>query len=152
MDTDVDGDHAAMPANGAGAEVALDGARWGFVPGGEIAHLDEVDCPAMAFMGILGGKWVMPILYRLDVDRVVRSGDLERAIPGITRKELTKRLRQLERLGLVQRTVHAEVPPRVDYSLTAEAGRVLPAVRELSRWAEGNGERIREMLASWDRA
>lgn len=150
MATDDAASYAQMPSSPNRAAPAS-GGDWGFIPQGDIAHLDEIDCPAMALMGVFGGKWVMPILYRLDLDGTVRSGELERTIPGITRKELAKRLRQLERLGLVQRTVHAVVPPRVDYALTPEAGKVLPALRELSRWAEANAPRIRGMLASWDR-
>ena len=65
----------------------------------------------------IGGRWKMPILWRLD-KRSFRTGELMRDIPGITQKMLTQQLRELESNGYVHRKVYPEVPPRVEYSIT----------------------------------
>lgn len=79
------------------------------------------------------GRWKLEILFRLFEQPVLRFSELERDIGTVSQKMLTQHLRELEQDGLIGRTVHAEVPPRVDYRLTA-AGRglydVLTALRE----------------------
>jgi DNA-binding HxlR family transcriptional regulator len=68
---------------------------------------------------VLFSRWTTPILWTLNEFRRQRFGELERHIPTITPKVLTQRLRQLERDGLITRTHHAEVPPRVEYEISA---------------------------------
>jgi DNA-binding HxlR family transcriptional regulator len=74
----------------------------------------------------------------------VRFRHLQRAVHPITQKELTKRLRALERSGLVHRRVYAEVPPRVEYRLTDLGLTLMPALTALSEWAERYGPVIDE--------
>lgn len=70
-------------------------------------------------MDLLAGKWSLPILYRLmAAEGPMRFGALQRAIGRVTQKELTRHLRQFEMLGLIERAVFPEVPPRVEYTLT----------------------------------
>ncbi|MDA8453888.1 helix-turn-helix transcriptional regulator [Acidovorax sp. GBBC 3334] len=66
--------------------------------------------------------------------RVYRFGELRKAIPGITQHMLTAQLRELETDGLVSRTVFAEVPPRVEYAITAKARGLGPTMEALTRW------------------
>ncbi len=101
----------------------------------------EAFCPMAVLLETLSGKWSLPILFRLiRADRPARFGELQRDIAPITQKELTKYLRQFEALGLVTRTVYAEVPPRVDYAIT-EYGRTLKEpLGHLMRWAETKGK------------
>lgn len=82
---------------------------------------------------ILSGKWKLEILWLLN-QRVHRFGELGRAIPEITQHMLTAQLRELERDGLVSRTVFAEVPPRVDYAITAKARRLAPVMESMIAW------------------
>lgn len=78
----------------------------------------------------------MVILFHLFGAKLLRFSDLERAIPAISQKMLVQQLRQLERDGIVQRTVHHQVPPKVEYSLTAWGQDLCPALDALLTWAE----------------
>ncbi len=87
-----------------------------------------------AAMRLLEGRWKLVILFQLFGGKVQRFSDLERLIDGISQKMLAQQLRQLEADGLVTRTVHAEVPPRVDYRLTDWGQSLCPALDGLLRW------------------
>lgn len=97
-------------------------------------------CPMVQLLDTLAGRWSFPVLYRLIVrDGPMRFGELQREIGRVTQKELTKRLREFERLGLLTRKVYAEVPPRVEYSIT-EYGRSLRApLAALAQWSAQSG-------------
>ncbi|WP_244238356.1 winged helix-turn-helix transcriptional regulator [Corallococcus terminator] len=84
---------------------------------------------------LIEGRWKLVILFQLFGGRVVRFSEFERAIPGISQKMLAQQLRQLERDGLVNRVVYPEVPPRVEYRLTAWGQSLCPALDGLLRWA-----------------
>lgn len=93
----------------------------------------------MAFCGVtyaielLGGRWKLLILYKLE-KKTLRFIELKKKLPGITDRMLTLHLRELEKSGLISRTVYAEVPPRVEYSLTAIARRLIPVWQMLEQW------------------
>lgn len=95
--------------------------------------------PVQLSLDLIGGKWKMPILWRLR-DRTLRYGELRRSLNshlptgGVTDKMLTAQLRELERDGLVARTVHAEVPPRVEYAITQRGLRAIPCIEALQRF------------------
>lgn len=97
-------------------------------PGGAAALVEGA-------LRLVGGRWKLGILFRLYARPVRRFSDLERALPGVSQKMLTQQLRELERDGLVARTVHPEVPPRVEYQLTAVGEALRPALLELRLWA-----------------
>lgn len=86
----------------------------------------RIQCPISFVLEILGGKWSILILREL-FQGERRTSQLLAALPGISTKTLTQRLRNLEQHGLLERRVYAEVPPRVDYRLT-ERGRELQPV------------------------
>jgi DNA-binding HxlR family transcriptional regulator len=90
---------------------------------------------------LLSGKWKLEILWLLN-QRVHRFGELRKAIAGITQHMLTAQLRELEADGLVSRTVFAEVPPRVEYEITAKARGLGPAMEALSAWWSEHGSSI----------
>lgn len=75
-------------------------------------------CPFATTQKVLTGKWSIMVMYQLSTG-TKRFNQLQRLLPGVTQTILTKQLRQLEKDGLVTRIVYAEVPPRVEYSLSA---------------------------------
>src|SRR5438270_14059516 len=85
----------------------------------EITVYDE-DYPARRLLELIGDKWTPIIVYILG-QGTKRYGEMQRHLPGVSKKMLTQTLRALERNGLLNRKVYAEVPPRVDYSLTRGA-------------------------------
>ena len=82
------------------------------------------------------GRWRLLILFHLFGGKVLRFSDLERAIPAISQKMLAQQLRQLEADGIVQRMVHNQVPPKVEYQLTTWGQSLCPALDALLKWAE----------------
>ncbi|PWK14482.1 winged helix-turn-helix transcriptional regulator [Tumebacillus permanentifrigoris] len=99
------------------------------------------NCPVEATLDVIGGKWKALILWRLQ-DQVVRFGDLKRMIPGVTQKMLTQQLRELEQDGLILRTVYAEVPPKVEYSMTEYGESLRPLLRLMCQWGVGHMEKM----------
>jgi DNA-binding HxlR family transcriptional regulator len=92
---------------------------------------DLPGCAMEASVAIIGGKWKGVILFHLLEGRM-RFNELQRQMPGITARLLTKQLRELEEDGLVLRTVYPVVPPKVEYSLTAEALDLAPLLHSLN--------------------
>jgi DNA-binding HxlR family transcriptional regulator len=82
---------------------------------------------------IIGGKWKALVLWNLR-SGAMRFTELSKAIPGISEKMLSLQLKQLESDRVIQREVFAEVPPRVEYSLTEEGLTLLPMLEEMARW------------------
>lgn len=92
-------------------------------------------CPVEVAVAVVGGAWKMTTVKYLG-ERTHRFGELRRRVGPVTPRVLTRQLRELESDGLVTRTVYAEVPPRVEYSLT-ELGRSLaPLVDRLDEWGK----------------
>jgi len=91
-------------------------------------------CMLTLAMDLVGGKWKMVILWRLQ-NGVVRFSELKRQLGGITQKMLTQQLRELEDSGFVNRTVYPVVPPKVEYSLTEEGKKLIPALNALCQWS-----------------
>ena len=89
--------------------------------------------PVELAQDVIGGKWKMPILWRLR-ERVWRYNELRRDLKQVTHKMLTQQLRELERHGLITRTVHPVVPPHVDYAITPVGRSSLPAIEALRAW------------------
>ena len=84
----------------------------------------------------IDGRWKMPILAHLSGNETMRFSDLQRAIPQASQKMLTQHLRELERDGIVGRTVYPEVPPRVEYRLTDLGRGLTPVFLALADWAD----------------
>jgi DNA-binding HxlR family transcriptional regulator len=88
-----------------------------------------------AALKMLEGRWKLLILFQLFGGNVRRFSELERAIPEVTQKMLTQQLRQLEADGIVHRVIYPEVPPKVEYSLTAWGQSLCPALDALLKWS-----------------
>jgi len=98
-------------------------------------------CPSQEILALIGGKWSMLLLCVLR-DGPVRTGELARRVGGISQKMLTQTLRELARHGIVTRKDYGEIPPRVEYELTA-LGRSLSAlVVEIENWVTANYRRM----------
>jgi DNA-binding HxlR family transcriptional regulator len=100
----------------------------------------EYHCALDVTMAFIGGKWKSIVLWYLRKD-TRRFSELNRLIPGITEKMLSLQLRELEKDGLLVRTVYAEVPPRVEYALSDEGRTLLPLLEELASWGRQMGSR-----------
>lgn len=98
----------------------------------------ELACPVSPVVDIVFSRWTTPILWSLHTFGRQRFVELERRIKGITPKVLTQRLRQLERDGLVIRTYHPEVPPRVEYEISDLGLSLAPLFAHLTEWAAAN--------------
>ena len=102
-------------------------------------------------MGIIGGKWKPAIVYALVMEGTLRFTELRRRIPGVTQRMLAQQLRDLERHGLVAREHHAEIPPRVEYSVTRLGRSLHPIFKSVCDWAGGNFADVEKARARYDR-
>lgn len=94
-------------------------------------------CSVEGTLNLIDGKWKIVILYKL-LRGTLRFSEIRRLIPAVTQRMLTTQLRELEADGLVTRTVYAQVPPRVEYSLS-ELGRSLePVLMAMKAWGDAN--------------
>ena len=96
---------------------------------------DRPACPVEATLELIGGKWKGIVLFYL-LGGKMRFSELMRQIGCVTQRMLTKQLRDLESSGLVNRIVYAEVPPRVEYELTAVGRSLEPILLELKAWGQ----------------
>ncbi len=103
-----------------------------------------VDCPARHVLGLLAEKWALLVIHALS-EGTSRTGQLRRRVTGVSEKMLIQTLRRLETHGLIHRTSYAEVPPRVEYELTALGWSLSSVVTALDNWVEANAEQ----MASW---
>ena len=100
-------------------------------------HQAYTNCPVEAGLDLIGGKWKSILLFRV-MEETRRFNELRRLVPSMTQRMLTNQLRELERDGLINRKVYAQVPPKVEYSIT-EFGRTLePVLVALKNWAESH--------------
>ena len=118
--------------------------------------MDHQNCPVKLTASIIGGKWKAPLLFYLE-GRTRRFCELQRLIPGLTKKMLTQHLRELEHDGIVNRKVFAEVPPHVEYSLTRHGESLKPILKLMSAWGKrhraryGTVSRNKKSAANSDR-
>ena len=93
----------------------------------------QEECPLTYAMKVTGGKWKPIILFRLS-QGINRFGILSRSIEGISKNMLTQQLRQMESNKIINRKIYAEIPPRVEYSLTTRGESLLPIFKSLADW------------------
>lgn len=100
---------------------------------GDKAYDCAAGCPVEATLDLIDGKWKAVILFHL-LNDTIRFNELRRRLSRITQRMLTRQLRELEADGLIHREIFAEVPPRVEYSLTTLGRSLEPVVRQLWTW------------------
>ncbi|MFI0504519.1 winged helix-turn-helix transcriptional regulator [Streptomyces albogriseolus] len=110
----------------------------------------EFACPVSPVVDIVFSRWTTPVLWALHAYGRQRFVELERRIGTITPKVLTQRLRQLERDGLVVRTYHPEVPPRVEYEISELGLSLAPLFARLSEWGAAHLDRVEEARRAYD--
>ena len=93
----------------------------------------EINCPAEIALKVISGRWKLLILREL-LGGVTRFGELHRALSGISEKILTQHLRELEKDGVIDRKVFAQVPPKVEYSLTDSGKTLKPILDSMHEW------------------
>ncbi len=101
-------------------------------------------CPVATLVDLIGNKWKLLIIRNLLVS-TTRFGELKTGLPGISQKVLTDNLRSLESDGLVIRTVFAEVPPRVEYSLSDLGNTLRPLFKSMEAWGNIYKESISDI-------
>jgi len=109
------------------------------------------DCDVRQILDRIGDKWSLLVIALLD-NRSMRFTELKKTIDGISQRMLTVTLRQLERDGLVSRTVHPVVPPRVDYALTPLGVTLHATIQSLVTWTESHQSEIAVARARYDAA
>jgi len=102
--------------------------------------MEEFYCPVNLTSDVIAGKWKPLVIYYLET-RTRRFGELQKLIPGMTKKMLTQHLRELERDGVVSRKVYPEIPPKVEYSLTRHGESLKPILKLMSAWGTKHRER-----------
>lgn len=105
-------------------------------------------CGIDAAVDVIGGKWKVLILWELAGGVPRRFAEIRRGLPGVSEKVLAQHLRELERDGVVHREVYPEVPPRVEYALTAAGTELNTALVGLGRWGTAHKERLERIRAA----
>ena len=93
-------------------------------------------CPLSAAIDVIGGKWRLPVIWAIHKNGVVRYNELKRQVEGITNMMLTQSLKELEGHGVVKRTQYAEIPPRVEYTLSNKGEALIPTLKAVADWGK----------------
>lgn len=113
--------------------------------------IDHSTCMSMAdILNRIGDKWTVMVVSMLARNGILRFNELKRQINGVSQRMLTLTLRNLERDGLVTRTIYPEIPPRVEYSLTGLGRSLESPISSLWEWSAENGASVVEARAIYD--
>ena len=99
-------------------------------------------CPIRTVVAWFGDKWSLLVLLVIDGEGVVRFNELGRMIPDISTRVLSTTLKTLEADGLIDRKVYAQVPPKVEYTLTETGKSLIPLIMQLTEWAMNNMKNV----------
>lgn len=109
-------------------------------------------CPARHVLAVIADKWSLLLIHALAHGGTLRTAELRRCVEGISEKMLIQTIRRLERFGLVARQAYAEVPPRVEYSLTPLGHSLSEPIRAIDHWVERNVAEIARAQQAFDQA
>ena len=115
----------------------------------KISFDDLSNCPVTATMRLIGGKWKILVLHLINND-INRFGKMNLMLRTISKQMLTTQLRELEVDGLIQRRIYAEIPPRVEYSLTDIGERIATKLRELIELVEDERPAVRKAQSEYE--
>ncbi|SRR5579872_1492580 len=110
-----------------------------------MTYTTKLACPIQRTIAMIADKWKVIVIGNLG-EGTMRFRELQRAMVGVTPKVLTRQLRDLEHDGLVTRKAYAEIPPRVEYSLTPLGRSLLPILHQLHNWAVANSDTLLSRL------
>ena len=110
----------------------------------------EIDALSTELLGHVADKWTLVVLEELAEHGTLRFSELRRKIPGVSQKMLTQTLRQMERVGLVTRNIHAVIPPKVEYELSKLGYSLGTAVCQLWLWVAENAEAMTKAQDQFD--
>jgi DNA-binding HxlR family transcriptional regulator len=108
--------------------------------------MKNAGCLVETTLAVIGGRWKVLVLQQL-FEGVKRFNALHRALAGITHKTLTQQLREMEADGIIGRKVYAQIPPKVEYSLTPLGKTLKPVLTAMHTWAERHGKALRDGCA-----
>ena len=97
--------------------------------------INYASCPVTHCMSVIGGKWKTIIIYLISIG-INRFGVMQRNIEGISKQMLTSQLRELEKDGILERKIYAEIPPRVEYFITSKGKTLSPIIDSMKTWGE----------------
>ncbi|MCM0593966.1 MAG: helix-turn-helix domain-containing protein [Gloeotrichia echinulata IR180] len=103
----------------------------------EAQNDSRLTCEVETTLKVIGGRWKVLIIRELMLG-VKRFGELQRSLPGVTQKMLTQQLREMEEDGIIHREVYAQIPPKVEYSLTPLGESLTPILYAMHEWAVKN--------------
>jgi DNA-binding HxlR family transcriptional regulator len=115
------------------------------------AELYQGNCPTRAVLDRIADKWTTLIIGILAQHDRRRFSELKRLIGGISQKMLTQTLRELERDGLVKRTMYPEIPPRVEFALTPLGKTLCGPISALTQWAHEHIDEVKRAQNEFDR-
>lgn len=101
----------------------------------EYEKLNKYDCPIDFTMNLIVGKWKVLIIWELG-EGTKRFTELEKLLPGISRKVLVEQLKELELYQIIERKVYPQIPPKVEYSLTEQGKELFPVFDSLYKWGQ----------------
>jgi len=107
-------------------------------------------CPIRNVVARFGNKWSLLVLIVIDSAGTVRFNELGRMIPDISIRMLSGTLRNLEADGLINRKVYAQIPPKVEYSLTDTGKSLIPLIMQLTEWAKANMKKVIDHRARYE--
>lgn len=114
------------------------------------AEVYQGNCPTRAILDRIADKWTTLLIGILAQHEHVRFNELKRMVGGISQKMLTQTLRDLERDGLVKRTMYAEIPPRVEYNLTPLGRTLCAPIAALTQWAHDHIDEVKQAQNDFD--
>ena len=107
------------------------------------------NCGVTHFLNRIGGKWKVLVIYAIN-NRVNRFSSMQKLIPDISKQMLVNQLRELEEDKIIDRIIYAEIPPRVEYTITALGKSLVPLIDKLEKWAKVNMSAIEKSRKSFE--